>query len=63
MIKEQYLAGFLQKRLIKEVQVEDWKEWAKTPNQPLPKFVAKKDKKNLLWWIIFSKNLVKELAP
>lgn len=52
------------KKIIKErVDKESWVEYSKTPNQPLKKMKFKKTNHNLLWWINFSKNLVKELNP
>jgi hypothetical protein len=53
------LKTIIKKRADLEAEVEH----ANDPIPPLPKFVAKKDKKNLLWWWNFSKNLVKELEP
>lgn len=58
-ISNKYVAGFLQKAIIKQVQKEDEILHAFDPRPELPHFIAKKDKKNLLGWIIFSKNLVR----
>jgi hypothetical protein len=53
------LKAIIKKRADLEAEVEH----ANDPIPPLPKFVAKKDKKNLLWWYNFSKTLINELNP
>ena len=62
-IQQNSLAKYLQDDIRKKAQRESWKDWSKEPNQPTKIMKIKKTDKNLLWWINFSKNLVRELEP
>jgi hypothetical protein len=55
----QHLTGFLQERLIEEVQKEANQEWSKKPNPPLPKMVEVVKVKGRAGFI----NFFKELTP
>lgn len=69
-LKPQHLSKLLQEALIKNVDKQAWKDWAKTPNLVSPKVELKPRVLNSPAWYVLinnmvreSKRLVRELAP
>lgn len=60
-IKENSLAGFLQKEIVKKVNQESWSE--EDYERPLKQIKRSKVNKDVVWWFSFFRNSVEQFRP